>query len=58
VGYGKKGDVFWEQIQGTFFDLMGKGIYRTPDQITSKWRDMRLKINFFNGIYNNLENLN
>ncbi|KAD4584360.1 hypothetical protein E3N88_21961 [Mikania micrantha] len=30
---------------------MGRGEYRTNDMLSSKWRDMNLKVRKFNGIY-------
>ncbi|KAD2392882.1 hypothetical protein E3N88_39859 [Mikania micrantha] len=30
---------------------MGRGNYRTNDMLSSKWRDMNLKVRKFNGIY-------
>nr|KAJ0191858.1 hypothetical protein LSAT_V11C800443190 [Lactuca sativa] len=47
---------FWEKVQAIFYELM-ESQTRNADQITSKWRDIRLKCTDFGGIYNNLLNI-
>ncbi|KAD5960945.1 hypothetical protein E3N88_12418 [Mikania micrantha] len=51
VGRNKKGPDFWSKIRNQFFQAMGRGEYRTNDMLSSKWRDMNLKVRKFNGIY-------
>nr|KAJ0211070.1 hypothetical protein LSAT_V11C400189690 [Lactuca sativa] len=47
---------FWEKVRAIFYALM-ESQTRNADQITSKWRDIRLKSTDFGGIYNNLLNI-
>nr|KAJ0215022.1 hypothetical protein LSAT_V11C300108310 [Lactuca sativa] len=47
---------FWEKVRAIFYELM-ESETRNADQITSKWRDIRLKCTEFGGIYNNLLNI-
>nr|KAJ0199238.1 hypothetical protein LSAT_V11C600337510 [Lactuca sativa] len=47
---------FWEKVRAIFYELM-ESEARNADQITSKWRDIRLKCTDFGGIYNNLLNI-
>nr|KAJ0208739.1 hypothetical protein LSAT_V11C400164720 [Lactuca sativa] len=47
---------FWEKVYTVFYELTGSES-RNPDQISSKWRDIRLKCTEFGGIYNNLRNI-
>nr|KAJ0222430.1 hypothetical protein LSAT_V11C200085350 [Lactuca sativa] len=47
---------FWEKVRAIFYELM-ESQTRNADQITSKWRDIRLKCTDFGGIYNNLLNI-
>ncbi|KAD0027276.1 hypothetical protein E3N88_44893 [Mikania micrantha] len=51
VGRNQKGPDFWSKIRNQFFQAMGRGEYRTNDMLSSKWRDMNLKVRKFNGIY-------
>ncbi|KAD4887936.1 hypothetical protein E3N88_20009 [Mikania micrantha] len=50
-GRNQKGPDFWSKIRNQFFQAMGRGEYRTNDMLSSKWRDMNLKVRKFNGIY-------
>nr|KAJ0185954.1 hypothetical protein LSAT_V11C900482200 [Lactuca sativa] len=47
---------FWEKVCAVFYELKGSES-RNLDQISSKWRDIRLKCTEFGGIYNNLLNI-
>nr|KAJ0195852.1 hypothetical protein LSAT_V11C700386320 [Lactuca sativa] len=47
---------FWKKVRAIFYELM-ESQTRNADQITSKWRDIRLKCTDFGGIYNNLLNI-
>nr|KAJ0208573.1 hypothetical protein LSAT_V11C400180400 [Lactuca sativa] len=47
---------FWEKVRAVFYELMGSE-NRNPGQISSKWRDIRLKCTEFEEIYNNLLNI-
>ncbi|KAL7589343.1 hypothetical protein Lser_V15G38011 [Lactuca serriola] len=47
---------FWEKVRAIFYELM-ESETRNADQITLKWRDIRLKCTEFGGIYNNLLNI-
>nr|KAJ0197335.1 hypothetical protein LSAT_V11C700372060 [Lactuca sativa] len=47
---------FWEKVRAIFYELM-KSETRNAYQITSNWRDIRLKCTEFGGIYNNLLNI-
>ncbi|KAD5507539.1 hypothetical protein E3N88_15242 [Mikania micrantha] len=51
VGRNQKGPDFWSKIRNQFFQAMGRGEYRTNDMLSSKWRDINLKVRKFNGIY-------
>ncbi|KAD3640784.1 hypothetical protein E3N88_30007 [Mikania micrantha] len=51
VGRNQKGPDFWSKIRNQFFQAIGRGEYRTNDMLSSKWRDMNLKVRKFNGIY-------
>ncbi|KAL7585260.1 hypothetical protein Lser_V15G42699 [Lactuca serriola] len=56
VGDGQPYGSFWEKVRAIFYELM-ESETRNADQITSKWRDIRLKCTEFGGIYNNLLNI-
>ncbi|KAI3709706.1 hypothetical protein L2E82_39472 [Cichorium intybus] len=56
VGDSQTQDTFWSKVQAIFYDLMGEKT-RNMDKITGKFREMRLKLNQFNGIYNDLKNV-
>ena len=47
---------FWKKIKTHFDAQVGKG-RRKDDQLSGKWRDIRLKVGEFCGIYHNLERL-
>nr|KAJ0225851.1 hypothetical protein LSAT_V11C100003350 [Lactuca sativa] len=47
---------FWEKVCAVFYELTGSES-RNPDQISSKWGDIRLKCTEFGGIYNILLNI-
>nr|KAJ0219705.1 hypothetical protein LSAT_V11C200086000 [Lactuca sativa] len=56
VGDSQTYESFWEKVRAIFYELM-ESQARNADQITSKWRDIRLKCTDFGGIYNNLLNI-
>ncbi|KAD4982369.1 hypothetical protein E3N88_19040 [Mikania micrantha] len=41
----------WIDVSEDPIVAMGRGEYRTNDMLSSKWRDMNLKVRKFNGIY-------
>ncbi|XP_076943538.1 uncharacterized protein LOC143613810 [Bidens hawaiensis] len=41
----------WKRVREKFHNTMGRGEYRNPDMISSKWRETRLKVEKFEGIY-------
>nr|KAJ0194646.1 hypothetical protein LSAT_V11C700354110 [Lactuca sativa] len=47
---------FWEKVCAVFYELTGSEI-QNPYQISSKWRDIRLKCIEFGRIYNNILNI-
>nr|KAJ0222439.1 hypothetical protein LSAT_V11C200073710 [Lactuca sativa] len=55
-GDNKTFNCFWEKVRSVFCALTGSES-RNLDQISSKWRDIRLKCIEFGGVYNNLQNI-